>query len=118
MGELKLVENEEGAWELYDDSYDVTIHCETEDEMNRVINILECKSWTPADQPPKPEEYVLLSFENFSLPMVGRYEDSEDGGAYYIGDDEESCISHDIIVSAWMPLPKPYRPEKESEKIE
>ena len=31
MGELKLVENEEGAWELYDDSYDVTIHCETED---------------------------------------------------------------------------------------
>ena len=74
MGELKLVENEEGVWELYDDSYDITIHCETEDEMNRVINILEDKSWIPADQPPKPEEYVLLSFENFSLPMVGKIE--------------------------------------------
>lgn len=115
MGELKLVENEEGVWELYDDSYDVTIHCETEDEMNRVINILEGNSWTPADQPPKPEEYVLLSFKNFSIPLVGMYCNDDDGGAYYIGDDEESCISHDIIVNAWMPLPEPYRPEKESE---
>ena len=120
MGELKLVENEEGVWELYDDSYDITIHCETEDEMNRVINILEDKSWIPADQPPKPEEYVLLSFENFSLPMVGRYEDSEDGGAYYLGDCDEAdtCIANDLFVNAWMPLPKPYRPEKESEQIE
>ena len=115
MGELKLVENEEGVWELYDDSYDVTIHCETEDEMNRVINILEGKSWISADQPPKLEEYVLLSFENFSIPLVGMYRNDDDGGAYYIGDDEESCISHDIIVNAWMPLPEPYRPEKESE---
>ena len=115
MRELELVENEEGVWELYDDSFDITIHCETEDEMNRVINILEGKSWTPEDQPPKPEEYVLLSFENFSIPLVGMYRNDDDGGAYYIGDDEESCISHDIIVSAWMPLPKPYRPEEESE---
>ena len=117
MRELELVENEEGVWELYDDSYDITIHCETEDEMNRVINILEDKSWIPADQPPKPEEYVLLSFENFSLPMVGRYEDSEDGGAYYLGDCDEAdtCIANELFVNAWMPLPGPYRTEKESE---
>mgnify|MGYP003421923339 CR=1 FL=1 len=115
MRELELVENEEGAWELYDDSYDITIHCETEDEMNRVIDILKGKSWISADQHPKPEEYVLLSFENFSIPLVGMYRNDDDGGAYYIGDDEESCISHDIIVNAWMPLPKPYRSEKESE---
>lgn len=112
MGELKLVENEEGVWELYDDSYDITIHCETEDEMNRVINILEDKSWIPADQPPKPEEYVLLSFENFSIPLIGMYRNDDDGGVYYIG-NEESCISHYIIVNAWMPLPEPYRTKGE-----
>ncbi len=30
-------------------------------------------------------------------------------GAYYVGDDEESCISQDLIVNAWKPLPEPYR---------
>ncbi len=68
--------------------------------------------WIPADQPPKPEEYVLLSFENFSVPMVGMYRDDGNGGAYCIGDDEESCISqYMLFVNAWMPLPEPYRHE-------
>lgn len=65
--------------------------------------------WIPADEPPNVEEYVLLSFENFSIPLVGRYEEYEDGGAYYVGDDEESCVSQDMIVNAWQPLPDPYR---------
>lgn len=69
-------------------------------------------NWIPADQPPKSEEYVLLSFENFSIPLVGMYREDSDGGAYYVGDDEESCISHNVIVNAWMPLPVPYRPNK------
>lgn len=69
-------------------------------------------NWIPADQPPKSEEYVLLSFENFSIPLVGMYREDSDGGAYYVGDDEESCISHNVIVNAWMPLPAPYRPDK------
>jgi len=34
----------------------------------------------------------------------------EEGGAFYVGDDEESCISQDLFVNAWIPLPKPYRP--------
>lgn len=65
--------------------------------------------WLPADEPPNAGEYVLLSFENFSVPLVGRYEESEEGGAYFVGDDMESCVSQDIIVNAWQPLPDPYR---------
>ena len=73
--------------------------------------------WIPADEPSRNNNYILLSFENFSLPMVGRYEDSEDGGAYYLGDcdGEDRCLANDLFVNAWMPLPKPYRPEEESE---
>lgn len=67
--------------------------------------------WIPAEEPPKNSNYILLSFENFTVPLVGRYEEDQDGGAYYIGDDQESCISEDIIVDAWQPLPEPYQPE-------
>ena len=73
--------------------------------------------WIPADNPPEDDNYILLSFDNFSLPLIGRYEDSEDGGAYYLGDcnEADTCIANDLFVNAWMPLPEPYRPEKESE---
>lgn len=68
-------------------------------------------SWVPvAEQLPEPEELVLLSFENFSLPMIGRYTaDTDDGGAFRVGDDDESFIEHDLYVNAWMPLPEPYQ---------
>lgn len=67
-------------------------------------------NWIPAEDPPKDDDYVLLSFSNFSVPLTGHYkEDKDGGGTYYIGDDTKSCISQDIIVNAWQPLPKSYQ---------
>lgn len=57
---------------------------------------------------PKSGEYVLLSFSNFSVPIVGRYEEDENGGAFYIGDEDRSCVQQDMFVNAWMKLPKCY----------
>ena len=88
--------------------------------MRQIASIIENQpkigEWIPAYEPPRNNNYILLSFENFSLPMVGRYEDSEDGGAYYLGDCDEAdtCIANELFVNAWMPLSKPYRPEKEN----
>lgn len=69
------------------------------------------QKWIPiTDRLPDSGKYVLLSFENFSLPVVGRYEVSEnDEGAFYVGDDFETCSEQDLFVNAWMPLPEPYR---------
>lgn len=58
---------------------------------------------------PDNESYILLSFDNFSVPCVGRYKQDESGGAFYIGDDDETCISQDLYVNAWQPLPVPYK---------
>lgn len=72
--------------------------------------------WIQADEPPKDDNFVLLSFENLSLPMVGRYEaDGEGGGAYYIGDCDgtDTCIANDLFVNAWQPLPTRYQPKGE-----
>ena len=90
------------------------------------VDILECnveihkiidkqatiKDWIPVNERyPDTDGYLLMSFANFSVPLVGRYEEDEEGGAFFVGDDEESCVSHGIIVNAWMPLPKPYEEE-------
>lgn len=73
--------------------------------------------WIPVEERlPEEDEYVLMSFENFSLPMIGRYEkDNDGGGAWYAGDDDgcDTCSSQDLFVNAWLPLPKPCRVEVE-----
>ena len=69
--------------------------------------------WIPCNEPPENDRYVLLSFENFSVPMVGRYEEDENGGAFYVGDDDESCVSQDMFVNAWMNLPAPFQQKGE-----
>lgn len=66
--------------------------------------------WVPIDKKLPPDDnFILLSFSNFSVPIVGRYEEDEDGGGnFFAGDEDEPLISQDLFVNAWMPLPKPY----------
>ena len=81
-------------------------------------DVLASDDWIPVEEdPPKTDDYILLSFANFSLPLVGRYESNEEGGAFYLGDcdEEDTCISQDLYVNAWRPLPAPYRPETNNE---
>ena len=64
-------------------------------------------------KPAQNGNYILLSFANFTIPLVGRYEEEDEGGAYYVGDDDNPCTASDLYVNAWMPLPDPYRQEGE-----
>lgn len=68
-------------------------------------------AWIPiTEKAPDGNNYVLLSYENFTLPDIGRYEIAPDGGGvFYPGDCDRSCKSFGLIVNAWMPLPEPYR---------
>ena len=115
--EILLVENEEGLFEEYDDTYDVIIHCKNREEQESVCKKLTTDKWIPVQERlPESGEYILLSFENFSVPDIGRYEAGSDGsGAFYPGDDEKSYVEHDLFVNAWMPLPECYRAESEEE---
>ena len=67
--------------------------------------------WIPVgERIPDTNDYILLSFSNFTIPVVGRYEAEEDGsGAFYIGDELETCLSQDLFVNAWQQLPEPYK---------
>lgn len=78
-------------------------------------NFVYDNRWHPIDEE-LPEvnseglsDYILLSFENFTLAEVGRYEEDKDGnGAFYVGDDNKPCSSFGLYVNAWRPLPRRY----------
>lgn len=91
------------SYEIYDERNVTVAHAE---KTNR---------WIPVDERlPENSDYVLLSFANCSDPLIGRYEQQEDGsGNWYLGDcdEEDTCLANDLFVNAWMPLPVRYEEE-------
>lgn len=68
--------------------------------------------WIPCSEKlPEDESYILVSFENATMPDIARYEENDEGGTFYPGDDEKSYSSYGIFVNAWTPLPEPCREE-------
>lgn len=81
-------------------------------ELNELVETKteEKPRWIPVtERLPEDESYVLVSFENCSAPDIARYEENEEGGAFYPGDDECTYIQYSLFVNAWMPLPKQYK---------
>lgn len=110
-------------WADWDAPYLYTDEKEAEakaEQLLRQRNRLK-SGWIPVtERLPENDDYVLMSFENFSLPLVGRYVDDEKlGGAWYLGDcfDEDTCLANDLFVNAWMPLPEPYREDEEEWRL-
>ena len=106
-----LVQNEDGSFSTYDDTYDVVIHCETEEEQKKVIERLKSTNWIPvSERLPDPDKYIAISLDNCDIPAIGRYTvDDEDGGTFRVGDQDESFLELNLFVNAWMPLPNPMK---------
>ena len=66
--------------------------------------------WIPcSERLQEDESYILVSFENYTMPDIARYEENDESGTFYPGDDEKSYSSYGLFVNAWMPLPQSYR---------
>lgn len=48
--EMTFAQNEDGTFSAYDDTYDITIHCETEEEQKKVIERLRATNWIPVSE--------------------------------------------------------------------
>lgn len=66
---------------------------------------------TITERTPEDESYILVSFENATMVDIARYEEDDEGGRFYPGDDDEAYSKYGIYVNAWMPLPEPYKGE-------
>lgn len=75
--------------------------------------------WIPiTEQTPEDESYILVSFENCTGLDIARYEEDDEGGRFYPGDDDEAYSKCGTYVNAWMPLPEPYREVTDEENLE
>lgn len=54
---IKLYKKPDGTFGIYDDTYDITIHCESEKEMNDVIQ--DIKSRVPLTEIEKAYELIM-----------------------------------------------------------
>ena len=84
------------------------------EDRKKYFEVVERESdWIPcSERMPDDESYILVSFENATMPDIARYEENDEGGTFYPGDDEKSYSSYGIFVNAWMSLPEPYREEQ------
>ena len=108
-----------GYWSASKKDELVTRLAEYEDTGLNPEEVLRLKKnavqWIPVtERLPDPESYILVSFENFSLPDIATYRVDEDGsGAFYPGDEDYTYLSAGVFVNAWMPLPEAYKAEME-----
>lgn len=134
---IKLMQNENGEWAKYDDTYDVVIHCESAEEQERAINILKDRQWISVRerlpecgvpvavllQGQYPEDVIYEVAE-----LVDLSTDTKIQGKYWY---KKGCgyLQHPAYVDgcgcfpgyeviAWMSLPEPYRREEQEHEID
>ena len=88
-------------------------HRQLADWLEELKSLREKSKWIPcSERLPEDESYILVSFENCTMPDIARYEESDEGGTFYPGDDEKSYLSYGLFVNAWMPLPEPCKEDE------
>lgn len=100
--EIKMVIGDDGVARMYDDTYDIVIHCESQEERDRVEEKLLRTNWIPvAERLPDSSRYVLVT--DYGETDIGRRFDGR--WLDYQGNKLKD-------VTAWMPLPDPYEEGK------
>ena len=125
--EMMLVQNKDGTFSAYDDSYDVVIHCETEEEQKKVIERLKSISWIPVDERlPEDERECLVTLEKvYGTPEIfmgiasylkfgndGYWNEKKYGYLEWDKYSDGHGGTKNYKVVAWMSLPEPYKEDK------
>lgn len=113
---IKIVMGDDGVWDMYDDTWDIIIHCTSEEEHNRAIEKLTNLRWIPCSErfPSESGDYLVWVEEvgcdvaSFDIVQCAFGEWHHDA----LGLLECELLELEDVI-AWMPLPQPYR-----EKVE
>lgn len=118
-GTMILVFDEDGKAKIYDDTFDLTIHCETENEQDNVLAILK-RRWIPCNErmPEEHESGILktLGVNSVSDEVIVTVECGDDERMSAIAQTYDGKWHWDFKhvfsgckIVAWMPMPEPYK---------
>jgi len=105
--DIMLTIGEDGKASLYDDTYDITIHCESQEEQDEVKRVLEnIPHWIPVTErlPEKSGEYLVTVKWVTGESDVDVYEYD---ARHKTWNDGESAGGERAV--AWCNLPEPYK---------
>lgn len=121
---LQAILNDEGVFEEYDDTYDLTIHCESAEEQEKVLKVLNRLNWIPVSEklPEVNQRVLVTSYGRVCYAMMI----SADGNSGYPVFKLQDSLNEKVVcettvhsefttsrITAWMPLPQPYKGESE-----
>ncbi len=99
---INLIFDEDGVARAYDDTWDITIHCESKEEQDKVWAMLN-RRWIPCrDRLPEDDVKVLcqtMTKKGLASFVIG----------YHYSNGWACGMNSNVI--AWMPLPEPYKEE-------
>lgn len=101
---MELIQNKDGTFSTYDDTYDIVIHCESEEEKKKVIERLST-DWIPVSErlPEASGTYQVTC-------MDGRiYRSTYAKFQCKLKRWELTGARSYWKVTAWMPMPEPYK---------
>ena len=123
---MEIVQNEDGTFSAYDDTYDITIHCETKEEQKEAIERLKSTNWIPvSERLPEEHDSIFAKFKGTDNWKRGMFEKTSkyviatvvfDDGTVLV---EQAHTTGGIwrtdkkvlggTVVAWMDYPEPYK---------
>lgn len=123
---MEFVQNEDGTFSTYNDTYDIVIHCETEKEQEKAIEHLKSTNWIPvSERLPEEHDSIFAKFKGTDNWKRGMFEKTSkyviatvvfDDGTVLV---EQAHTTDGIwrtdkkvlggTVVAWMDYPEPYK---------
>ena len=109
---MMLIINDNGEAEIYDDTYDITIHCTSEEEKDEALRRLNSTHWIPCSERLPDKEGRYICTVNSELHDVRDMFfkpnpwGNKDQNIWILTD---GCYAFNWFVLAWMPLPDPYK---------
>lgn len=114
---MHLLIGDDGKATLYDDTYDIIIHCESEEEQAAVIAKLKSMDWIPVNERLPEEGQIVLATHLGGLdPSRQVIEHIYSGGKFLLNWEMDMEMLSPTFgqrymgeVIAWMPLPDPWK---------